>query len=250
MPPIVSLPPPPVPIEVISPRGTETNEATGSAETLASIPSSKATPIAANVTSSLVAPLSSYSPPAESLDPLRSGSFGDRPVHPKPKSLTSPAKLAVIPPPELAPFPTIQRQGQTNRESDTAENLDRSLPLPNAKRLVSQSRDDGEVREFIITAPSPAVPAPEESVTDSENPQTDVTPNPNNNPTNLDNEPEMPPEVVELIADRQEFDSNQQVVTATGNVTMRFANGILLADRLRVNLPDRFAVAEGNVTLK
>jgi hypothetical protein len=158
--------------------------------------------------------------------------------------------LAVIPPPELAPFPTIQRQGQTNRESDTAENLDRSLPLPNAKRLVSQSRDDGEVREFIITAPSPAVPAPEESVTDSENPQTDVTPNPNNNPTNLDNEPEMPPEVVELIADRQEFDSNQQVVTATGNVTMRFANGILLADRLRVNLPDRFAVAEGNVTLK
>ncbi|WP_322742710.1 DUF3769 domain-containing protein [Synechocystis salina] len=40
------------------------------------------------------------------------------------------------------------------------------------------------------------------------------------------------------------------MVTATGNVTMRFANGLLLADRLRVNLPDRFAVAEGNVTLK
>jgi hypothetical protein len=119
-----------------------------------------------------------------------------------------------------------------------------SLPLPAAKRLVSQSRD-GEVREFTITAPSP-----DEATTEEGTPPADLPPTPSNDSPLLGEDPEIPPEVVELIADRQEFDSNQQVVTATGNVTMRFANGILLADRLRVNLPDRFAVAEGNVTLK
>ncbi|MEB3160030.1 MAG: DUF3769 domain-containing protein [Synechocystis sp.] len=110
---------------------------------------------------------------------------------------------------------------------------------------MSQSRNDGEVREFIITAPSS-----DEADVDGENANTDLPSPPNDPLTPLSEEPEIPPEVVELIADRQEFDSNRQVVTATGNVTMRFANGILLADRLRVNLPDRFAVAEGNVTLK
>ncbi|MEA5511053.1 DUF3769 domain-containing protein [Crocosphaera sp. UHCC 0190] len=55
--------------------------------------------------------------------------------------------------------------------------------------------------------------------------------------------------VVELISDRQEYDSEREVVYAEGNVVMRFANGVLLADRLWINLPDQFAVAEGNVVL-
>ncbi len=56
--------------------------------------------------------------------------------------------------------------------------------------------------------------------------------------------------VVELIADRQEYDSVKRVVYAQGNVVMRFANGTLLADRLQVNLNDRFAVAQGQVILQ
>ncbi|XLQ12296.1 MAG: DUF3769 domain-containing protein [cyanobacterium endosymbiont of Epithemia adnata isolate EadnSB Bon19] len=56
--------------------------------------------------------------------------------------------------------------------------------------------------------------------------------------------------VVELIADRQEYDSKQEVVYAEGNVVMRFANGVLLAKRMRVNLPDQFVVAEGEVVLE
>ncbi|KFF40987.1 MAG: organic solvent tolerance protein OstA [Candidatus Atelocyanobacterium thalassa isolate SIO64986] len=55
--------------------------------------------------------------------------------------------------------------------------------------------------------------------------------------------------VVELIADRQEYDSEKEVVYAEGKVVMRFTNGVLLADRLWINLPNRFAVAEGNVVL-
>ena len=55
--------------------------------------------------------------------------------------------------------------------------------------------------------------------------------------------------VIELIADRQEYDSEKEVVYAEGKVIMRFTNGVLLADRLWINLPNRFAVAEGNVVL-
>lgn len=55
--------------------------------------------------------------------------------------------------------------------------------------------------------------------------------------------------VIELVSDRQEYDAEREVVYAEGKVIMRFANGVLLADRLWINLPDQFAVAEGNVVL-
>ncbi|MBD3883320.1 DUF3769 domain-containing protein [Phormidium tenue FACHB-886] len=56
-------------------------------------------------------------------------------------------------------------------------------------------------------------------------------------------------EVIELNADRQEFNQLQQVFTAEGNAVMRFRQAVLSADRIQVNLPNRIAVAEGNVTL-
>ncbi|MCU0533514.1 MAG: DUF3769 domain-containing protein [Hydrococcus sp. Prado102] len=58
-----------------------------------------------------------------------------------------------------------------------------------------------------------------------------------------------PTSIVEVIADRQEYDSMRQVITATGKVEIRFPNGVLVADLVRVNLPDRVAVAEGEVIL-
>ncbi|WP_421654515.1 DUF3769 domain-containing protein [Leptothermofonsia sp. ETS-13] len=57
------------------------------------------------------------------------------------------------------------------------------------------------------------------------------------------------PRVIELTADRQEYDQNRRIFTAEGKVTMRFENGLLDADRLQVNLGNRIAVAEGNVAL-
>ena len=55
--------------------------------------------------------------------------------------------------------------------------------------------------------------------------------------------------VVELTADRQEYDEQQKVVTAVGNVVLRFREALLNADRVEVNLPNRVLVAEGNVAL-
>ncbi|MEM9274247.1 MAG: DUF3769 domain-containing protein [Cyanobacteria bacterium P01_F01_bin.143] len=56
-------------------------------------------------------------------------------------------------------------------------------------------------------------------------------------------------EVVEVIADRQEYDQTREVITAEGNVVLRFAQAVLTSDRMQVNLADRIVVAEGNVVL-
>jgi lipopolysaccharide export system protein LptA len=54
---------------------------------------------------------------------------------------------------------------------------------------------------------------------------------------------------LELIADEQEYDQNRQIITARGNVTLRFSRSVLTADRLQINLPEKLAVAEGQVIL-
>jgi hypothetical protein len=54
---------------------------------------------------------------------------------------------------------------------------------------------------------------------------------------------------VELNAEQQEFDNNNQIVTATGKVTLRFNKALLKADKLRVDLKTKIATAEGNVSL-
>ncbi|ELR99068.1 DUF3769 domain-containing protein [Gloeocapsa sp. PCC 73106] len=57
-------------------------------------------------------------------------------------------------------------------------------------------------------------------------------------------------DVIEVIADQQEYDRSQQVITARGNVEVRFPKGILTADWVKINLSDRLAVAEGRVVLR
>jgi Protein of unknown function (DUF3769)/Lipopolysaccharide-assembly, LptC-related len=54
---------------------------------------------------------------------------------------------------------------------------------------------------------------------------------------------------IELNAEQQEFNNNTQIITANGKVVVRFNKALLQADRLRVNLKTKIAVAEGNVSL-
>lgn len=61
-----------------------------------------------------------------------------------------------------------------------------------------------------------------------------------------------PPEtrrVIEVIADRQEYDEQRRVVTAEGHVLVRFDGSVVDADRLQVSLDNLIAVGEGNVAL-
>ena len=56
-------------------------------------------------------------------------------------------------------------------------------------------------------------------------------------------------DVVEVSADRQEYDTEAQIITAEGNVVMHFADAVLTSDRIEVSLVEQLAVAEGNVVL-
>lgn len=56
--------------------------------------------------------------------------------------------------------------------------------------------------------------------------------------------------VVEILADEQEYLDQNRVINARGNVVIRFANGVLTADQVSVNLDSRIAVAQGNVALE
>ncbi|MBD6619196.1 DUF3769 domain-containing protein [Komarekiella sp. 'clone 1'] len=55
--------------------------------------------------------------------------------------------------------------------------------------------------------------------------------------------------VVEVTSDRQEYDEQRRIITAEGNVVVRFDGAVVDADRLQVNLDNLIAVGEGNVAL-
>lgn len=84
-----------------------------------------------------------------------------------------------------------------------------------------------------------AVPA---SVTFSPNQaQTPTQPAGNNVP--------VQPRIVEVTSDSQEYDEQRRIVTAQGNVVVRFDGAVVDADRVQVNLDNLIAVGEGNVAL-
>lgn len=64
-----------------------------------------------------------------------------------------------------------------------------------------------------------------------------------------ENTPQVRQRIIEVIADRQEYDEQRRIVTAEGNVVVRFDGAVVDADRLQVNLDNLIAVGEGNVAL-
>ncbi|MBR8837772.1 MAG: DUF3769 domain-containing protein [Stigonema ocellatum SAG 48.90 = DSM 106950] len=63
------------------------------------------------------------------------------------------------------------------------------------------------------------------------------------------NTPPQTRRVIEVIADRQEYDEDRHIVTAVGHVVVRFDGSVVNADRLQASLDNLIAVGEGNVTL-
>ena len=149
------------------------------------------------------------------------------------------------------------RQNPKSNDSLPSDSLGVTLGTQNVKRLVTQERG-GEVREFDFSIPqSEAQTSPEEKVTPTPNedgakPQPAPTPQPSSAPTPSTAVPGNPfgvGGVIELTADRQEYDDQRKVITAQGNVVLRFREALVNADRVEVNLPNRIIVAEGNVAL-
>ncbi|MEH2425827.1 MAG: DUF3769 domain-containing protein [Nostoc sp.] len=70
-----------------------------------------------------------------------------------------------------------------------------------------------------------------------------------NQPQAPTNTPPARPRIVEVTSDRQEYDEQRRIITAVGNVVVRFDGAVVDADRLQVNLDNLIAAGEGNVTL-
>ena len=125
-----------------------------------------------------------------------------------------------------------------------------SLEESNVKGLVTQERG-GERREFEFDVPTPETqPLPDEMApTPAEGEATPPPAASPESPTPASTTPFGAAGVIELTADQQEYDEQRQVITAVGNVVLRFREAILDADRVQVNLPNRILIAEGNVAL-
>lgn len=58
-----------------------------------------------------------------------------------------------------------------------------------------------------------------------------------------------PVRVLEVTADRQDYDERSRIVTAEGKVVVRFDGAVINADSLQISLDNLMAVGEGNVVL-
>jgi hypothetical protein len=118
------------------------------------------------------------------------------------------------------------------------------LTIPTPSRPRDGSDADDLDSEATPPTEAPAILDPTAPPTLEGNPPTD---SPARGTVPID--PQAVGEVLEVIADRQEFDERQQIFRADGNVVVRFRQGELTANRVRVNIPNRVAVAEGNAVL-
>ncbi|HLO51362.1 MAG TPA: LptA/OstA family protein, partial [Kamptonema sp.] len=104
--------------------------------------------------------------------------------------------------------------------------------------------------------PQLEIPTPEETPPPAAKPRDRTQPQPPPRRTPAPT-PQTPPtrvpsgsDTVEIKADRQEFDDRRQIVTAIGNVIVRFQQAVIDADKAEVNLLTRQVVAEGNVAYR
>jgi hypothetical protein len=115
----------------------------------------------------------------------------------------------------------VSSSGETPQDSSPVQNIIEFKP----RSLNQKSPPETNLLEF---APAPAI-APS---------------TPDSRPT-----PGVRSRIVEVIADRQEYDEQRRIVTAQGNVVVRFDGAVVDADSLQVNLDNLIAVGEGNVAV-
>ncbi|PSO83230.1 MAG: DUF3769 domain-containing protein [Cyanobacteria bacterium QS_5_48_63] len=120
-------------------------------------------------------------------------------------------------------------RGRGDTKTIPIKNLQAPMPEPvsQATRLQMQARD-GERRTFELTTSSRSEIVQTKPESDTEASATEI----------------------KVTADQLEYDEQQRVITASGDVLVRFPRGVLSAKRVQVSLANRMAVAQGNVVLK
>jgi Protein of unknown function (DUF3769) len=174
----------------------------------------------------------------------------------KQAALLTPASPALLEPPEDSAPITISFTSLNALQPAQVFASASISPRLNSKPLRSTTSAKQSARKTPSLFPLPPTVAQRVSQAPTVSPPNLAAPRPEQPAPPTPDAPPSVPEtlgksgVVELKADRQEYDRERQILTATGNVFMRFQGSTLDADRLQVNLVDRRAVAEGNVVLR
>lgn len=142
--------------------------------------------------------------------------------------------------PDASPNADSPNPASQETEPTQIEPADRSVP---ALPVPEPAPTGGE----ILTIPTPSPRTREEEDGNAEGDADNSVPSTTTPGIPID--PQAVGEVLEVKGDRQEFDEREQVFRADGNVEIRFRQAVLTADRVRVNIPNRVVVAEGNGVL-
>ncbi|MEM7579932.1 MAG: DUF3769 domain-containing protein [Cyanobacteria bacterium P01_A01_bin.80] len=176
-------------------------------------------------------------------------------VRSKKLSLTQKLKALKKPPnvPTKQNNQNITTRNPTKTQAFSLKNSNnRSNQIPNNKSVKSpiiefKSRQGNITKKTFTLSQQQFQITPPDNSNPQQNPQQNPSPTtPTQTPTNT---PETR-RVIEVIADQQEYDEKRRVITASGNVVVRFDNAIVDADSLQVSLDNLIAVGEGNVALK
>ncbi|MEP0859486.1 DUF3769 domain-containing protein [Trichocoleus sp. DQ-U1] len=142
-------------------------------------------------------------------------------------------------------LPSVDQQPPEPSESPESPESPESLPsetpiesTPPAPVSEGEPWPEEELAPAPASAPAPAPPTSENQPAPAPAPGT--TPPTTSGGTGG---------VVELTSDQQEYDVDRQVVTAEGDVVLRYQGAVVDADRLQVNLPNRVVVGDGNVAM-
>ncbi len=140
------------------------------------------------------------------------------------------------------------QSNSTSSDNVTSSTFPSTQPPVNLE-FYAQQQNSPSVIEFKSRQAPTSTTAPQPSQTPNQTPAT-TTPQPSQTPNQTPNTaPQTTRRVIEVVADRQEYDEQRRVVTAEGNVVVRFDGAVVDADRLQVNLDNLIAVGDGNVAL-
>ncbi|OUL33670.1 DUF3769 domain-containing protein [Nostoc sp. 106C] len=157
-------------------------------------------------------------------------------------------------------FPSAQvAQSQQPSNTQTEQPAKNSNIVPSAAENTPEPQSIQNIIEFKSRTPTNGSATPStiefQSPQQQTQPPSQSTPAPQgagtNQPQNQPSGTTLPtrPRTVEVISDRQVFDDQRRIVTAEGNVVVRFDGAVVDADRLQINLDNLIAVGEGNVAL-
>ncbi len=133
---------------------------------------------------------------------------------------------AVTPHDQKSNIPVQQFPDSINIVVDQPDDIPSSQPVQNILEFKSRNPSNETSTPSTIEFQSPTQPTPQST------------------PVPLARQ-----RTVEVVSDRQEFDEQRRIITAEGNVVVRFDGAVVDADRLQVNLDNLIAVGSGNVAL-